>query len=55
MCARLIVLAKLPIHPITRNGQQQVVKEGQTGWVLQALISRAPSGGSRATVNPTSP
>ena len=25
----------------TRNGQQQVVKEGQLGWVLQAVISRA--------------
>ena len=25
----------------TRNGQQQVVKEGQTGWVLQAVIARA--------------
>ena len=26
----------------TRTGQQQVVKEGQSGWVLQAVISRAP-------------
>ena len=25
----------------SRNGQQQVVKEGQTGWVLEAVISRA--------------
>ena len=25
----------------TRGGQQQVVREGQSGWVLQAVISRA--------------
>ena len=25
----------------TRTGQQQVVKKGQSGWVPQALISRA--------------
>ena len=25
----------------TRDGQQQVVKEGQSGWVLQGVISRA--------------
>ena len=25
----------------TRSGQQQVVNEGQSGWVLQAVISRA--------------
>ena len=25
----------------TRTGQQQVVKEGQSGWVCQAVISRA--------------
>ena len=25
----------------TRDGQQQVVKEGQSGWVLQAVTSRA--------------
>ena len=25
----------------TRNGQQQVVSEGQSKWVLQAVISRA--------------
>ena len=25
----------------TRNGQQQIVREGQLGWVLQAVISRA--------------
>ena len=27
----------------TRTGQQQVVKEGQSSWVLQAVISRASS------------
>ena len=25
----------------TRDGQQQIVREGQSGWVLQAVISRA--------------
>ena len=25
----------------TRNGQHQIVNEGQSGWVLQAVISRA--------------
>ena len=28
----------------TRNGQQQVAKEGQSGWVLQVVISRATFG-----------
>ena len=25
----------------TKNGQQQFVREGETGWVLQAVVSRA--------------
>ena len=37
----------------TRAGQQQVVKEGQLGWVLQAVISR--SSPRNGMVNPTLP
>ena len=40
---RDIKVSSVYLHD-TRDGQQQVVKEGQSGWVLQAVISRASFG-----------
>ena len=38
----------------TRDAQQQDVKEGESGWVLQGVTSRHRSGDCRATTNRSS-